>query len=125
MAINVDWQPGDTAESHGAVAKKSPLTGTQSPEVAAGDQFSESHRRDAGIAHAARGVLELKRYLLGEQAPSVAVKDGWVILWGEVESDYKRQPATRAVFRLQGVKGVTDLIAVRPVISVDLEAESS
>jgi osmotically-inducible protein OsmY len=124
MAINVDWQPGDTAESPRAVAEKSPLTGTQLPDITAGDRFSESNRRDADIAHSARSVLGLKRYLPGEQAPSVAVKDGWVILWGEVERDYKRQPATRAVFRLQGVKGVTDLIAVRPATSVDLEAES-
>ena len=125
MAINVDWQPGDTAESHRAVAEKPPLTGAQSPDIAVSDQFSESNRRDAGIAHSARSVLGLKRYLPGEHPPSVAVKDGWVILWGEVERDYKRQPATRAVFRLQGVKGVTDLIAVRPATAVDPEAESS
>jgi osmotically-inducible protein OsmY len=125
MAINVNWQSGDTAESRRAIAEESPLSGTQSPDIAAGDQFSESNRRDADIAHSARSVLGLKRYLPGEQAPSVAVKDGWVILWGEVERDYKRQPATRAVFRLQGVKGVTDLIAVRPATPVDVEGESS
>jgi osmotically-inducible protein OsmY len=125
MAIDVNWQSGDTPESHRAMAEESPLTGTQSSDIATGDQFSESNRRDADIAHSARSLLGLKKYLPGEQAPNVAVKDGWVILWGEVERDYKRQPATRAVFRLQGVKGVTDLIAVRTATSVDPEAESS
>jgi osmotically-inducible protein OsmY len=123
--MNGDWQSGDAAESHRAMEEKLQLTGIQSPDPAAVDQFSESNRRDAGIADSARRVLGLKKYLPGQQAPSVAVKDGWVILWGEVDRDYKRQPATRAVFRLQGVKGVTDLIAVRPATPVGLEAESS
>jgi osmotically-inducible protein OsmY len=125
MAINADWQPGDTAEARNAAAERSPPDGTKAPGITAGDQFSESNRRDAGIADSARRVLGLKRYLPGEQTPSVAVKDGWVILWGEVDRDYKRQPAARAVFRLQGVKGVTDLIAVRPSTLMDLEVESS
>jgi osmotically-inducible protein OsmY len=102
-----------------------PLNGTESPDITTGDQFSESNRRDAEIANSARGVVGLKRYLPSEQVPGVAVKDGWVTLWGEVGREYKRQPAARAVFRLQGVKGVTDLIATRPAAPVELEGESS
>jgi osmotically-inducible protein OsmY len=98
-----------------------PLTGTESREVAAADQFSESYRRDAEIAHSARKVLRLKCYMPGEQVPNVAVKNGWVTLWGEVEKDYKSQPAARAVFRLPGVQGVTDLIAVRRAATADPE----
>jgi osmotically-inducible protein OsmY len=125
MAGNVNGQSGDASESHQASTKKAPLIRTVSLDVTTGDQFSESGRRDAEIAHSARGVLELKRYLPSEQVPGVAVKDGWVILWGEVGRDYKRQPATRAVFRLQGVKGITDLIAIGPSAPEDLGGEPS
>jgi osmotically-inducible protein OsmY len=42
------------------------------------------------------------------------VADAWVTLRGEVEWDYERQAAERAVRRLTGVRGVTNLITVLP-----------
>src|SRR5207237_9901882 len=41
---------------------------------------------------------------------------GWVTLDGEVEWQYQRQDAERAVRNLWGVKGVTNLISVKPRI---------
>jgi osmotically-inducible protein OsmY len=42
------------------------------------------------------------------------VRDGWVTLRGEVEWSYQRDAAKRAVRDLTGVKGVTNLITVKP-----------
>ena len=42
------------------------------------------------------------------------VKNGWVTLEGEVEWNYQREYAERAVRWIKGVKGVSDLIRLRP-----------
>jgi len=44
----------------------------------------------------------------------VTVTDGWVTLHGEVEWEYQRRAAERAVGRLKGVRGVSNGITVRP-----------
>jgi osmotically-inducible protein OsmY len=45
----------------------------------------------------------------------VIVKNGWVTLEGDVEWNYQREAAERAVRRLTGIKGITNLIQVRPM----------
>jgi osmotically-inducible protein OsmY len=44
----------------------------------------------------------------------VIVKDGWVHLEGEEEWQFQRDTAEKAVCRLRGVKGVSNLIQLRP-----------
>ena len=44
----------------------------------------------------------------------VTVSQGWVTLRGEVEFNFQKRDAERAVERISGVKGVTNLITVRP-----------
>jgi osmotically-inducible protein OsmY len=44
----------------------------------------------------------------------VVVKNGWITLEGDVEWNYQRETAERAVRRLTGVKGVSNLIQVKP-----------
>jgi osmotically-inducible protein OsmY len=44
----------------------------------------------------------------------VVVKNGWVTLEGDVEWNYQREAAERAVRRLTGIKGVSNLIQVKP-----------
>ena len=44
----------------------------------------------------------------------VVVKNGWVTLEGAVEWNYQREYAERAVRPLKGVKGVTNLIELKP-----------
>jgi hypothetical protein len=46
------------------------------------------------------------------------VADGWVRLTGKVDWNYQRTAAADAVQRLAGVKGVTNLVAVRPRLTV-------
>jgi osmotically-inducible protein OsmY len=44
----------------------------------------------------------------------VVVKDGWITLEGEVEWNYQREAAEKAVSRLKGVKGVSNFIQIKP-----------
>jgi osmotically-inducible protein OsmY len=43
----------------------------------------------------------------------VIVKNGWITLEGDVEWNYQREAAERAVRRVTGIKGITNLIQVR------------
>ncbi len=47
----------------------------------------------------------------------VTVSKGWVTLKGEVEWQYQKQDAERVVRRLSGVRGVSNLILVKPRLS--------
>jgi osmotically-inducible protein OsmY len=47
------------------------------------------------------------------------VSKGWVTLKGAVDWQYQKQDAERVVRRLQGVKGVSNLIAVTPQAKPD------
>jgi osmotically-inducible protein OsmY len=42
------------------------------------------------------------------------VENGWISLEGEVEWQYQRQAAATAVRRIQGVKGVSNTILLKP-----------
>ena len=46
----------------------------------------------------------------------VVVKDGWVTLEGEVEWNYQREIAENAVRPLRGVRGISNLIKVKPKV---------
>jgi osmotically-inducible protein OsmY len=59
---------------------------------------------------------------LPKDAVKVTVKDGWVTLSGEVEREYQRQPAVRAVSLLPGVLGVSDQINVKATEHLGVEA---
>jgi osmotically-inducible protein OsmY len=47
----------------------------------------------------------------------VVVKNGWVSLEGEVEWNYQREAAERAVRRLRGVNGVSNKIELKPRVA--------
>jgi osmotically-inducible protein OsmY len=73
-------------------------------------------RTDADIAAAAVHALEWNA-LLPKDKIHVTVSKGWVTLKGEVEWQYQKEEAERVVRRLTGVKGVTNLIAVKPRVT--------
>jgi osmotically-inducible protein OsmY len=72
-----------------------------------------SERTDTDLARAAREAL-----LWDIEVPSdrvkITVSNGWVTLEGEVDYGFQRMAAERAISRLAGVKGVTNLIVVKP-----------
>lgn len=74
---------------------------------------SSAERTDADIAAAAIRALEWDA-LVPIDKIEVTVTKGWVTLRGEVEWQYQKEDAERVVRRLSGVKGVSNLITVRP-----------
>jgi osmotically-inducible protein OsmY len=72
-----------------------------------------SQRTDPEIARDA--VAALKRELpYSSENMKVIVKDGWVTLDGTAEWNYQRTRAEEAVRRISGVKGVSNLILLKP-----------
>ena len=74
-----------------------------------------SQRTDADIASAARNALEWNT-LIPRDAVAVMVEDGHITLSGDVEWAYVRTAAESSVRGLLGVKGVNNLIRIRPQI---------
>jgi osmotically-inducible protein OsmY len=75
-----------------------------------------SERTDADIAAAATRALEWDAGLPPDKI-HVTVSKGWVTLRGEVDWQYQKLDAERVVRRLTGVRGVSNLIAVRPRVT--------
>ena len=73
-------------------------------------------RTDTDIASAAAHALKWDAGIPADKI-HVTVDKGWVTLKGEVEWQYQKQEAEHAVRRLWGVKGVSNLIAVKPLAS--------
>jgi osmotically-inducible protein OsmY len=73
-----------------------------------------SHQRsDTDIAHAAVNALRWDIQVPDDRIKAT-IEDGWIALEGEVEWQYQKWAAEGAVRNLTGVKGVTNLIAVKP-----------
>lgn len=77
---------------------------------------STSERTDTDIAAAAVRALEWDAFLDVDKL-EVTVSKGWVTLKGAVEWQYQKEDAERVVRRLTGVKGVSNLIEVKPKLS--------
>jgi osmotically-inducible protein OsmY len=77
---------------------------------------SDRRRTDPDIADAVVRALETDAYVSIENL-DVTVSKGWVTLKGEVEWRFQRDDAERAVRRLTGVVGVTNLITVKPRVT--------
>ena len=78
---------------------------------------------DAEIAKRVRDALEWDVVVPADQI-TVTVSNGWVKLEGEVQWNYERTAAERAVRNIRGVKGVTNLITVKPKVApTDLKAK--
>lgn len=73
----------------------------------------DNKKTDEEVAMAVVRALERDAFLSTDKL-DVTVSDGWVTLKGEVEWQFQKQDAEQVVRRIQGVKGVSNLIAVRP-----------
>jgi osmotically-inducible protein OsmY len=74
---------------------------------------TSSERTDADIAAAVTRALEWDAALDIDKL-DVTVSKGWVTLKGEVEWGFQRSDAERVARRITGVRGVSNLITVRP-----------
>jgi osmotically-inducible protein OsmY len=70
-------------------------------------------RTDTEIAHAAVNALQWNVEVPDDRV-MVRVDDGWIILEGEVDWEYHRKAAEFSVRYLTGVRGVTNLIGIKP-----------
>jgi osmotically-inducible protein OsmY len=75
------------------------------------------HRRpDPDVARDA--VQAIKLWLpFSYERIQVVVKNGWITLEGEVEWNYQREAAEKAVRRLRGVRGISNFIQVKPRVA--------
>ena len=77
------------------------------------------HRRAHRLRHRPggrrRSEVEDRRCRMTESRSSVS--NGWITLEGEVDWQYQKDAAFEAVHHLVGVKGVTNLIALKPRVS--------
>jgi osmotically-inducible protein OsmY len=76
---------------------------------------SSAERPDPDIAAAVTRALEWDASIPVEKI-DITVSKGWVTLRGEVEWQYQKSDADRVVRRLSGVRGVSNLLSVRPRI---------
>lgn len=77
---------------------------------------SGEERPDPEIARDA--VAAIKSWLpLSWESIKVIVKSAWVTLEGTVEWNYQRESAEKAVRQVRGVKGVTNLITLKPQVA--------
>lgn len=74
---------------------------------------SIDERPDPDIARDAVAALKSQLPISSEHI-KVVVKNGWVTLEGQVEWQYQKNTAENAVRRIKGVKGVSNMILLRP-----------
>jgi osmotically-inducible protein OsmY len=74
---------------------------------------SVDERPDPEIARDAVAAIKSQLPISSENI-KVIVKDGWVTLEGSVEWQYQRNTAETAVRRIKGVRGVSNLIQLKP-----------
>jgi osmotically-inducible protein OsmY len=74
---------------------------------------SVDERPDPEIARDAVAAIKSQLPISSEHI-KVVVKSGWVTLEGQVEWQYQKSTAENAVRRIKGVKGVGNLIQLKP-----------
>ncbi|MEV4542818.1 BON domain-containing protein [Micromonospora echinaurantiaca] len=79
-----------------------------------------AERTDEDIAIAVSRALEWDSFVPAERL-DVTVANGWVMLRGTVEFGWQRRTAEHEIRRLRGVRGVTNLVDVRPAARPDAE----
>jgi osmotically-inducible protein OsmY len=74
---------------------------------------SVDERPDPEIARDAVAAIKSQLPISSEKI-KVIVKNGWITLEGQVEWQYQRSTAEHAVRRIKGVKGVSNMIQLKP-----------
>jgi len=75
-------------------------------------------RSDEDIAKAALNALDWNTSVPSDFI-KVKVQDGWISLSGEVEWHFQKNAAEEAVCCLMGVKGVSNMITVKPLLKAE------
>ena len=84
---------------------------------------SAAERTDSDIAQAAVNALQWHTSVPDKHI-TVVVRNGWVTLSGNVDWQFQKDAAARAVRDLMGVRGVTNTIAIQPRVQAgDVQAK--
>src|SRR5688500_12614106 len=75
--------------------------------------FDDGRRTDADVAKAALDALKWDS-MVPDDKVKVTVEQGWVTLEGSVDWNYQREAAGRSVRNLNGVRGLSNLLSVKP-----------
>lgn len=78
---------------------------------------TSTRRTDAELARAAVNALEWNVRVPSDKI-LVKVEDAWLTLEGEVDQAFEKEACLEAVRDLTGVRGVSDLISVKPRVKV-------
>ena len=133
----LDWEPSVTSTNIGVTAHEGVVTLTgyvdNYAEKMAAERVTQQTYGVKGIANdvqvkplmkvtdseiAAKAVSALHtRVDVPDERIKVTVKDGWVTLNGNLDWHYQKMAAEGAVKYLLGVKGVTNLITLKPRVS--------
>ena len=82
-----------------------------------------AERTDADLVAAVLGVLRWDAAIPAGKV-DVTVSQGWITLKGEVDHGFQKRAALRTICRLSGVKGITNLMMVKPrVLPTDLKQQ--
>lgn len=86
------------------------------------DLWPEDNSSDTEIAKAIIDAFSWNT-LVPDDKIKIKVDHGWVTLEGEVEWQYQKTAAYNAINFLRGIKGISNLIVVKPVINKALMKE--
>jgi osmotically-inducible protein OsmY len=75
-----------------------------------------AERPDPDIARDVVAAIKTRLPFTAQHIRAV-VKNGWVTLEGQVEWNYQRESAESAVRHIRGIKGVTNLIQLKPQVA--------
>ncbi len=104
------------AEKHAAVQAAQRVAGVRAVTDEMEVDLPATHvRSDEDIARAALNGLQWDVWVPSDNI-KVTVVNGWITLEGEVESRYQQTAATSAVRNLVGVRGVSNLITLKPAV---------
>ncbi len=105
------------AEKHGALMAAERVKGVravaQELEIALN---KENERADQLLAQAASTAIEWNTYVPRGQV-TVVVEKGWVTLNGMLDHEYQRGEAEGSLRSLVGLRGITNLITVKPRVA--------
>lgn len=110
---------GTFAEKHAIERVVQRVQGVRAVAIELDVKLALSHRRsDAEIAQAAEAALDWHA-LVPEAQIRIKVESGWVTLSGEVDWQFQRVAAEKAVRHLTGVVGVSNAITLKQQATPD------
>lgn len=115
--VTLTGQLTNFAEKYAAERAVRRVSGVKALAIDIEVRLSPSYKRsDADIAAAVQRALDWN-VVVPDNCIQPKIENGWITLNGEVEWNYQRKAAERAVRDLFGVVGVTNLVKVKPKIA--------